>query len=74
MKKALTKRQEKVLALLASGFNNGQIAKKMRLHPKTIESHRAAVYKKLGIRNTVMAVHAAISCGLVTVLSNYQNK
>jgi DNA-binding CsgD family transcriptional regulator len=45
---ALTQREREVLALVAAGHTSAQIAAMLVLSVRTIESHRAAVRRKLG--------------------------
>ena len=45
---ALTPREREVLDRIAEGFTTRQIAEGLRLSPRTVESHRAAIGAKLG--------------------------
>ena len=47
----LSEREREVLGLLATGRSNGGIARALVLGPKTIESHVAAIFGKLGLEN-----------------------
>lgn len=53
---ALTKRQQQVCGLVALGWSNKEIAAKLGIEPRTVESHRANVYGKMGVRNAVELV------------------
>jgi DNA-binding CsgD family transcriptional regulator len=48
---SLTPRQQEILALAASGRGNREIARALFLSIKTVETHLAAGYRKLGIRS-----------------------
>ena len=48
---ALSAREGEVLALLASGMTNAEIADRLFLSCRTVESHRAALQRKLGVRS-----------------------
>jgi DNA-binding NarL/FixJ family response regulator len=61
----LTPRELEVVKLIAEAFTNKQIAEALRLSEKTIESHRANVLTKLGMRDRVELVRYAIRRGLV---------
>ncbi len=61
----LTPREEEVVKLIAEAFTNAQIAELLHLSEKTIESHRANVLRKLGMRDRVELVRYAIRRGLV---------
>lgn len=50
---ALTPRESEVLALVARGFTTREIAGGLRLSPRTVESHRAAIGAKLGTTSPV---------------------
>jgi DNA-binding CsgD family transcriptional regulator len=58
--KPLTRREREVLKLISEGFTNKQGAVHMRISPRTFESHRAEVMRKLGARNTAELVRAAL--------------
>ncbi len=61
----LTPREEEVVKLIAEAYTNTQIAEILHLAEKTIESHRANVLRKLGMRDRVELVRYAIRRGLV---------
>jgi DNA-binding NarL/FixJ family response regulator len=61
----LTPRELEVVKLIAEAFTNKQIAETLRLSEKTVESHRANVLTKLGMRDRVELVRYAIRRGLV---------
>ena len=63
---ALSQRQVQVLRLIAEGYSNKQIAAKLRLSIKTIETHRIQVMRRVGIRGTAGLVRYAIRIGLAT--------
>jgi DNA-binding NarL/FixJ family response regulator len=62
---ALTPREEEVVKLIAEAHTNTQIAGILHLAEKTVESHRANVLRKLGMRDRVELVRYAIRRGLV---------
>jgi DNA-binding NarL/FixJ family response regulator len=61
----LTPREEEVVKLIAEAYTNAQIAETLHLAEKTVESHRANVLRKLGMRDRVQLVRYAIRRGLV---------
>jgi DNA-binding NarL/FixJ family response regulator len=61
----LTPREEEVVKLIAEAHTNAQIAQILHLAEKTVESHRANVLRKLGMRDRVELVRYAIKRGLV---------
>jgi DNA-binding NarL/FixJ family response regulator len=61
----LTPRELEVVKLIAEAYTNRQIAETLKLSEKTVESHRANVLSKLGMRDRVELVRYAIRRGLV---------
>lgn len=60
----LTPRQKQVLALVANGLLNKQIAFKLGLKERTVKMHRADMIRSLGVRTTADAIRLAIEAGL----------
>jgi DNA-binding CsgD family transcriptional regulator len=58
--KPLTKREREVLNLISEGYSNKLGALRMRISPRTFESHRAEAMRKLGARNTADLVRKAL--------------
>jgi DNA-binding NarL/FixJ family response regulator len=61
----LTPREQEVVKLIAEAHTNKEIAEILHLSEKTVESHRARVLQKLGMRDRVELVRYAIRQGLV---------
>jgi DNA-binding NarL/FixJ family response regulator len=61
----LSPREQEVVKLIAEAHTNTQIAEILHLAEKTVESHRANVLRKLGMRDRVELVRYAIRRGLV---------
>lgn len=62
----LSKREREVFFLLANGMPNRVIAKKLFISPRTVETHRARVIKKLGFKSTADLIRYAIKSNLLT--------
>ncbi len=62
---SLTPRELEVVKLIAEAHTNRQIADTLMLSEKTVESHRANLLAKLGMRDRVELVRYAIRRGLV---------
>jgi DNA-binding NarL/FixJ family response regulator len=62
----LTCREREVLQLVAEGHTTKDIAKALRLSPKTVDSHREHIMEKLDIRNVASLTKYAIREGLTT--------
>ena len=61
----LTPRELEVVKLIAESYTNRGIAEALQVSEKTVESHRANVLSKLGMRDRVELVRYAIRRGLV---------
>jgi DNA-binding NarL/FixJ family response regulator len=61
----LTRRQADVLALLAEGLTNAEIAAHLVLSVRTVDSHVAAALEKLGTRTRRDAATRAAELGLL---------
>lgn len=62
---SLTARQREVLARVASGLTDKQIARELQLSPRTVEMHVAGAMKALNGKTRAEAVHAATTAGLL---------
>jgi DNA-binding NarL/FixJ family response regulator len=62
----LTPRQREVLQLVAEGRSTKEIAFALEVSVKTVETHRAALMERLGIRDTASLVVYAVRNGLVS--------
>jgi len=60
----LTQRQSQVLRLLALGSSTREIAQELKVSIKTVETHRAEVMKRLGLRDLASLVRYAIRTGI----------
>jgi DNA-binding NarL/FixJ family response regulator len=61
----LTPREQDVVKLIAEAYTNKQIGEILKVSEKTVESHRANVLAKLGMRDRVELVRYAIRRGLI---------
>jgi DNA-binding NarL/FixJ family response regulator len=61
----LTNRQLEVLALIADGLSNSEIAERLFISPKTVDHHVGAVLAKLDARTRAEAASRAIHSGLI---------
>ena len=62
---SLSPRQRQVLLCLAEGLTNKQIALRLKLHPRTIALHIAAIKARIGANTRAQSVGKAARLGLV---------
>ena len=62
-RKALTEREQRVLARVAAGFSNKEIAAALGLSIKTVETYKSRAAEKLGLRTRVDIVRHAFRQG-----------
>lgn len=61
----LTAREQEVLALLAEGANNNEIAERLTISPKTVARHRENIMTKLNLHSRTELVKYAIRKGII---------
>ena len=62
---SLTSREREVMKLLSEGKPNRDVAKILHISPRTIDSHRSNIMKKLGITSNAELVQLALKYGLI---------
>jgi two-component system, NarL family, response regulator NreC len=62
----LTERERVVLQMAAEGMGNPEVAEKLFISPRTAESHRANLMRKLGLRSQTDLVRYAIRKKIIT--------
>jgi len=61
----LTERELEVLRLLALGYSNPEVARQMFVSPRTVETHRANLQRKLGVSGRPDLVRYALERGVI---------
>lgn len=61
----ITEREREVLTLVALGHTNPEIADKLHISEKTVETHRAHIVEKLGLQSRADLVRFALEHGLL---------
>jgi len=64
---ALSPRQREVLQLVAEGLSTKEIARRLDLSIKTVETHRSQLMKQLDIHEVAGLVRYALRTGLVSI-------
>jgi DNA-binding NarL/FixJ family response regulator len=65
--KQLTSRQREILQLIAEGNSTKEIANKLNVSIKTVETHRMQLMDRIGIHDVAGLVRYAIRMGIITV-------
>jgi DNA-binding NarL/FixJ family response regulator len=62
----ITPREAEVLALIAAGLTNTEIAERLVVSPTTVKSHINHLFTKAGLRDRAQAINYAYSTGIAT--------
>ena len=60
---ALSEREESVMRLVAEGFSNKEICRRLTISVKTVETYSARAYEKLGFKTRAALVRHALQEG-----------
>ena len=61
----LTDREREVLTLIARGLSTKEIASELEIGARTVETHRANLMRKLGVKSVALLTQVAIKEGIV---------
>ncbi len=62
---AITPREQQVLALVAAGKSNKEIARELGVSPNTVKTQLASLYQKLAVERRTQAVQKARELALI---------
>ena len=62
---SLTTREREVMELTAEGLSGQEVSVKLHISPRTVETHRANLMRKLGVRNQRELVRYALERGVL---------
>ena len=66
----LTKREREIIALVAEGLKNKEIAERLFISPLTVRHHLSAIFAKLEVTDRVKLVVFAFRNGLADLSRN----
>ncbi|NOQ74043.1 MAG: response regulator [Crocinitomix sp.] len=60
----LTKREKEIIKLITQGLTNSQMGEKLFISPKTVDTHRTNIMKKVGVHNVAGLIRFAFQNGI----------
>jgi DNA-binding CsgD family transcriptional regulator len=63
----LSQREREILKLVAEGKTSREIAERLSISPKTVDTYRSRLMSKIGVKNLVGLVKFAIRHGLISL-------
>lgn len=60
-----TNREKQIIKMISQGYNTDKIAKKLRISPNTVETHRKNIFHKSGKKNMASLVKFALIHGIL---------
>ncbi|MEW6733238.1 MAG: helix-turn-helix transcriptional regulator [Acidobacteriota bacterium] len=64
MRDILSRRERQIVKLISEGHSSREIADTLSVSPRTVEAHRANIYRKLGMHNIADLIKYAIKVGI----------
>ena len=61
--RTMTVREKEVLSLIAEGYTNAEIATRLEINSRTVETHRANLMRKLGLPTLADLIRFALRRG-----------
>jgi DNA-binding NarL/FixJ family response regulator len=69
----LSEREREVMAFVAHGYTSQEVADRLKLSAKSVETYRARLMQKLGLKKRADLVKLALECGMLTRTSPANN-
>ena len=63
----LSQRERQILKLVADGKTSREIAERLSISPKTVDTYRSRLMSKIGVKNLAGLVKFAIRHGLISL-------
>ncbi len=67
MPESISAREREVLLFAARGFSSKEVASRLYISERTVQTHLASIYDKLGARNKTESLLLALKYGVVTL-------
>ncbi|MBN1333430.1 MAG: response regulator transcription factor [Synergistales bacterium] len=67
MPESISSREREVLLLAARGYSSKEVASKLYISERTVQTHLASIYDKLGAKNKTESLLLALKYGIVTL-------
>lgn len=61
----LTDREHQILQYAANGLSAREIAERLQINIRTVDTHKTNIFRKMGFKNSVELVHFAIRYGII---------
>lgn len=61
----ITRREKEILALIAEGLTNAEIAGKLFISIPTVNTHRKSLLEKFEVKNTALLISKASKSGMI---------
>jgi DNA-binding CsgD family transcriptional regulator len=63
----LSQREREILKLVAGGETSREIAKRLSISPKTVDTYRSRLMSKIGVKNLAGLIKFAIQHGVISL-------
>ncbi len=63
----LTRREREIIALCRDGLICKEIASRLNISPRTVDTHKSNIFRKVGINSTLEMVQYALRQGIITL-------
>nr|HPI98409.1 response regulator transcription factor [Synergistales bacterium] len=67
MPESISSREREVLLLAARGYSSKEVASQLYISERTVQTHLASIYDKLGAKNKTESLLLALKYGIVTL-------
>ena len=61
----LSEREKEIVQFISEGYTDNEIASQLMLSPKTVNTHRKNILRKLNLKNTALLIRFAFENNLI---------